>query len=74
MKILERSPVPVFTMALRGLRGSFLSRDKGNFFGRSFRREPFSKLELVVGEPLQPSEVTPLVLQEKVKALRGDWK
>lgn len=74
MKILERSPVPVFPMALRGLWGSFLSRDKGNSFGRSFRRGPFSKLELVVGESLQPSEVTPIVLQEKVKALRGDWK
>jgi 1-acyl-sn-glycerol-3-phosphate acyltransferase len=74
MKILERSPVPVFPMALRGLWGSFLSRDKGNSFGRSFSRGPFSKLELVVGESLQPSEVTPLVLQEKVKALRGDWK
>jgi 1-acyl-sn-glycerol-3-phosphate acyltransferase len=74
MKILERSPVPVFPMALRGLWGSFLTRDKGNSFGRSFSRGPFSKLELVVGKPLQPSEVTPLVLQEKVKALRGDWK
>ena len=74
MKILERSPVPVFPMALRGLWGSFLTRDKGNSFGRSFNRGPFSKLELVVGEPLLPSEVTPLVLQEKVKALRGDWK
>ncbi|MDO8179242.1 MAG: MFS transporter [Undibacterium sp.] len=74
MKILERSPVPVFPMALRGLWGSFLTRDKGNSFGRSFRRGPFSKLEMVVGEALQPSEVTPLVLQEKVKSLRGDWK
>ena len=74
MKILERSQVPVFPMALRGLWGSFLTRDKGNSFGRSFSRGPFSKLEIVVGEPLLPSEVTPLVLQEKVKALRGDWK
>ena len=74
MKILERSPVPVFPVALRGLWGSFLTRDKGNPFGRSFRRGPFSKLEMVVGEAMQPSEVTPLVLQEKVKYLRGDWK
>lgn len=74
MKILERSPVPVFPMALRGLWGSFLTRDKGNSFGRSFRRGPFSKLELVVGEALEATKVTPLVLQEKVKALRGDWK
>jgi 1-acyl-sn-glycerol-3-phosphate acyltransferase len=74
MKILERSPVPVFPMALRGLWGSFLTRGKGNAFERAFRRGPFSKLELVVGESLLPTAVNPLMLQEKVKQLRGDWK
>lgn len=74
MKILERSPVPVFPMALRGLWGSFLTRDKGNAFERSFRRGPFSKLELVVGEALEPAAVNPIMLQEKVKSLRGEWK
>ncbi|CAN5847426.1 MFS transporter [soil metagenome] len=74
MKILERSPVPVFPMALRGLWGSFMTREKGNSFERSFRLGPFSKLELVVGEAMLPAAVTPLVLQEKVKLLRGEWK
>ncbi|WP_423708076.1 MFS transporter [Undibacterium sp. WLX3042] len=74
MKILERSPVPVYPMALRGLWGSFFTRDKGNPFERAFRRGPFSKLELVVGEEMAASEVTPLVLQAKVKHLRGDWR
>ena len=74
MKILERSPVVVFPMALRGLWGSFLTRDKGNPFERSFRRGPFSKLELVVGEALLPTAVTPAILQEKVTSLRGNWK
>ncbi len=74
MKILERSPVAVFPMALRGLWGSFLTRDKGNPFERSFRRGPFSKLELVVGEALLPTAVTPIILQEKVTTLRGNWK
>jgi 1-acyl-sn-glycerol-3-phosphate acyltransferase len=74
MKILERSPVPVYPMALRGLWGSFFTRDKGNPFERAFRRGPFSKLELVVGEEMAASEVTPLVLQAKVKQLRGDWR
>ncbi|WP_295756359.1 MFS transporter [Undibacterium sp.] len=74
MKILERSPVPVFPMALRGLWGSFLTRGKGNAFERAFRRGPFSKLELVVGESLLPTAVNPIMLQEKVKQLRGDWK
>ena len=74
MKILDRSPVPAFPLALRGLWGSFLSRDKSNVFERSFSRGPFSKLELVVGEAMEPASVTPEILQEKVKNLRGEWK
>ncbi|MFZ6690751.1 MFS transporter [Undibacterium sp. SXout20W] len=74
MKILERSPVPVYPMALRGLWGSSFSRGRGNPFERAFRQGPFSKLELVVGDVMTPQQVTPLVLQEKVKELRGDWR
>jgi 1-acyl-sn-glycerol-3-phosphate acyltransferase len=74
MKIIERSPVPVIPMALRGLWGSFLSREKGNPFQRSFQRGPFSRLELNVGEAMSPADVTPEILQEKVKILRGQWK
>lgn len=74
MKIVERSPVPVIPMALRGLWGSLLSRDKGNPFHRSFRRGPFSRLELIVGEPQDPASVTPQNLQQQVQILRGEWK
>lgn len=74
MKIVERTPVPVIPMALRGLWGSLLSRDKGNPFHRSFRRGPFSRLELVVGEPQSPDQISPEALQQQVKELRGDWK
>lgn len=74
MKIIERTPVQVIPMALRGLWGSFLSRDKGNPFQRSFQRGPFSKLELTVGEPQAAEIVSPQHLQEIVKNLRGDWK
>ncbi|MBI3284548.1 MAG: MFS transporter [Burkholderiales bacterium] len=74
MKILERSPVPVFPMALRGLWGSFFTRGQGNPFERAFRRGPFSKLELVVGEAMEPRQISPLILQEKVRGLRGDWQ
>ena len=74
MKIIERSPVPVIPMALRGLWGSFFSREKGNPFQRSFSRGLRSHLELNVGEPLTPSQVNPTFLQEQVKALRGEWK
>lgn len=74
MKIIERTPVPVIPMALRGLWGSLLSRDASNPFQRTFRRGPFSRLEVVVGEPQAPTQVTPENLQQIVQNLRGDWK
>ena len=73
-KILERTPVPVIPMALRGLWGSLLTRHPGNPFERSFRRGPRSHLSLVVGRPVAPTEATPDALYERVSALRGDWK
>jgi len=73
-KIVERTPVPVIPMALRGLWGSLLTRGEGNPFGRSFRRGPWSKLALAVGEAVQPGDATPELLQERVLALRGEWK
>jgi 1-acyl-sn-glycerol-3-phosphate acyltransferase len=73
-KIVERSPVPVIPMALRGLWGSMLTRSDGNPFHRSFRRGPRSLLSLAVGVPVAPADATPELLQERVTALRGDWK
>ncbi|WP_019141413.1 MFS transporter [Noviherbaspirillum massiliense] len=73
-KILDRTPVPVIPMALRGLWGSLLTRGKGNPFERSFKRGPFSRLSLAVGRPVAPAQATPELLQEQVLALRGDWK
>jgi 1-acyl-sn-glycerol-3-phosphate acyltransferase len=72
--ILDRSPVPVIPMALRGLWGSMLTRSDGNPFGRSFRRGPWSQLALVVGKPVAPAQATPEWLREQVAALRGEWK
>jgi 1-acyl-sn-glycerol-3-phosphate acyltransferase len=73
-KIVERNPVPVIPMALRGLWGSFLTRSPGNPFERSFRRGLRSKLALIVGAPLSAAQVTPEALQEQVAALRGEWR
>jgi len=73
-KILDRTPVPVIPMALRGLWGSIYSRNSGNPFHRSFRRWLFSKLELVVGEPVSSEMASPEFLQEKVQLLRGQWR
>ena len=73
-RILERTPVPVIPMALRGLWGSLLTRDKTNVFERSFTRGVRSKLALAVGAPVDPQEATPDYLRERVLELRGDWK
>jgi len=75
-KIVERMPVPVIPMALRGLWGSFFSRYGGAAFSRPvearLRRGLRSKVELCVGPPLAPDEVTPELLMAQVAALRGD--
>lgn len=73
-KIIDRTPVPVIPMALRGLWGSMLTRSPGNPFERSFRRGPFSRLSLAVGQPVAPAMATPEMLYEQVRQLRGDWK
>jgi hypothetical protein len=73
-RILEDTPVPVVPMALRGLWGSFFSRKDGAAMTRPFRRGVFSRIALAVGPPLAPAEATPAALQERVLALRGDWK
>jgi hypothetical protein len=79
--IVGRNPVPVYPMALRGLWGSWFSRFGGKAFAvvprplqRGILRGWWSRLELVVGEPIQAGDVTPELLQEKVRELRGEWR
>ncbi len=76
-QIISRTPVPVVPMALRGLWGSVFSRRhrvSGVQLPRPLRRGVLSKLELVVGEPVPPEQVTPENLQQQVTALRGIWR
>jgi 1-acyl-sn-glycerol-3-phosphate acyltransferase len=70
-RVLQRSPVPVVPMALRGLWGSFFSRAGGKAMTKPFRRGILSKIALVVGKALPPQRVTPGALQAEVQALRG---
>jgi hypothetical protein len=70
-RIVERTPVPVVPMALRGLWGSFFSRRGGAAMSRPFRRGLWSKIGLVADAPWSPDRVTPEGLQDKVLALRG---
>ena len=73
-RIIDRTPVPVVPLALRGLWGSFFSRMGGAAMTRPFRRGVLSKIGLVAGAAVPPQQVTPEGLQEQVLALRGDWK
>jgi 1-acyl-sn-glycerol-3-phosphate acyltransferase len=74
--IIERNPVPVIPMALRGLWGSVFSRWGGAAFSRPIesrlRRGLRSKLEFIVGEPVPPEQVTPELLMQRVLELRGE--
>ncbi len=70
-KILKDNPVPVIPAALRGLWGSFFSR-KDN---RAMKRMPRgfrSKVEFIVGKPMDPVSATAEKLEVSVKNLRGN--
>jgi hypothetical protein len=73
-RIIDRTPVPVVPLALRGLWGSFFSRKGGAAMTLPFRRGMLSKIGLAVSAPVPPQQVTPEGLQQTVFALRGDWK
>ncbi len=73
-RIIQKTPVPVVPMALRGLWGSFFSRRGGRAMSWSARLRPFSRIALVASAPWAPETVTPEALQAEVLALRGDVK
>jgi 1-acyl-sn-glycerol-3-phosphate acyltransferase len=73
-RIIERTPVSVVPVALRGLWGSFFSRYGGAAMTRPFARGVLSRIALAVGDPVPPQQVKPEALQQRVLALRGDWK
>jgi hypothetical protein len=60
-------------MALRGLWGSFFSRQGGSAMRRPFRRF-WSRIEVVAGPPVEPGAVVADALEAQVLALRGDWR
>ena len=73
-KILERRPVPVIPMALRGLWGSFFSRREGK---PAMSRPPtrfWSRIEVVVTAPVPGDDASATSLQKIVAGLRGEWQ
>ena len=75
-RIVERDPVPVIPVALRGLWGSFFSRKGGAAFSKPWRLvvNLFKKIAIVIGPPVAPEGATRASLQEIVGNLRGDWR
>jgi len=71
-RILERNPVGVVPLALRGLWGSFFSRAHGNAMTRLFPRGMLSRIELVAGDIIEGGQVAPEELRRQVYELRGD--
>lgn len=68
-KMLERRPVPVVPIALRGMWGSLFSRKDRLRIPRRFR----SRIALVIGDPIAPDQATAELLEARVRELRGDW-
>jgi hypothetical protein len=66
-RITARTPVPIVPMALRGMWGSFFSRKDGQALQKPFRRV-WSKVELIIGEPL-PSTTPAVAVGERIAAL-----
>ncbi|MDX1635984.1 MAG: MFS transporter, partial [Marinobacter sp.] len=71
--ILQRRPVPVVPMALRGLWGSFFSHCGGPALGHWPRRF-WSRIELLAQAPVSAEDATAERLQEAVTDLRGDLR
>ncbi len=72
-RIIKRTPVPVIPLALKGLWGSFFSRDHE---GQKAMKEPFrrfrAKIELIVGDAMEPESFSAKSLGE-VTAQLGGW-
>ncbi len=72
-RMVERNPVPVIPMALRGLWGSFFSCDGGEPMTHR-PRVRWTRIGLRVGEPVPPEKVTADLLRERVSELRGPYR
>ena len=73
-KILERRPVPVIPLALRGLWGSFFSRRDGKPAMTQLPTRFWSKIEVIVTAPVPGNDASATSLQRIVAGLRADWQ
>ncbi|WP_421567972.1 MFS transporter [Stenotrophomonas sp. PD6] len=71
-KILERRPVPVVPMALRGMWSSMWSRRDSRLGRMRVPRRVRAHIEVVAGAPVDGATATAEGLEAQVRALRGD--
>lgn len=71
--IINRDPVPVIPMALKGLWGSFFSHKTSPAFTKLPKRF-WSRVELEVGDVVAPENATAAHLQQTVETLRADQR
>ena len=71
-KILERRPVPVVAMALRGMWASMWSRRDGRLGRMRVPRRFRARVEVVAAPPVDGTTATADTLEAQVRALRGD--
>jgi 1-acyl-sn-glycerol-3-phosphate acyltransferase len=72
-RILERRPVPVVPLALRGLWGSVWSRRDSMLHRSRLPRRFRARVELVAGAPIAPTDARMAMLEARVRELRGDF-
>ncbi|QLG87461.1 MFS transporter [Chitinibacter bivalviorum] len=72
-RILRDTPVPVIPMALQGLWGSFFSRKDGKAMMKMPKRL-FTKIGVIIDQPIEPSMADRKILEAKVRELRGNWQ
>ena len=70
-KIVQRTPVPVIPVALRGLWGSFFSYAGGRAM-RGLPRKLFARITVLAAAPVAPDDVNAADLRARVIELRGD--
>ena len=73
-RIIDRTPVPVVPIALKGLWGSFFSRMGGAAMTKPLRRGLLSRIGIEVAPAVAPAAATPEALQETVQSMRGEWR
>ena len=72
-RIIARTPVPVIPVAIRGMWGTWSSRERGGAF-KGIPSSFFKRITLVADEPVAPEEAGRLAMFKKVQELRGDDK